>query len=392
MSSMKTITPSVLTTPILLKPDDFEKSNFNDTGDNGIIWKPLLAGYAAGCCGLIAGHPLDSLKVLLQNSTSGSSTAISSPGPQTLLRQHQPSSVRLPRPAVGATAKTMQRTATYAVAKKQHLATAAISSMPVNTSSSISMAVNQRSIWSLYSGISAPLVTVGLVQSLNFCLYDSFRRVLHQRDGNATTSENSYRDHDSLSNVFASSFAAGSIVSVVTSPLAVLKVKQQLMMWSLRKAIKDTAKQSGGIIRNFYTGYQTHLFCDSVGRSVFFVSYEFLKRSFQERKIRQSTHQQQQSITLPERMASACVAGMFSWSVIFPFDVIRSKTYAHTALFPNKIVPSPFTMAKNMMYGGSNGRITLKPFFRGFGVTVARAGPVAAVCLPVYDLTLEWLN
>ena len=32
-----------------------------------------------------------------------------------------------------------------------------------------------------------------------------------------------------------------------------------------------------------------------------------------------------------------------------------------------------------------------RPFFRGYFVTIARAGPVAAVSLPCYDLTLEWL-
>lgn len=218
-------------------------------GDNDvkISWKPLLAGYTAGCCGLIVGHPLDSLKVLLQNSTDGASNnafrAASSPE----LSRTAPV-MGLRRPAIGAVMSMQRRTlltsdsAAYAVARKY------MDSAPAISSSSTSSAIGKRSIRSLYAGISAPLVTVGLVQSLNFALYDSFRRILHQRDlENCEHSTyhhtTSYRDNDSLFNICTSAFASGSLVSVVTSPLVILKTKQQLMLWSLRKAIKDTMKQ-----------------------------------------------------------------------------------------------------------------------------------------------------
>lgn len=150
----------------------------------------------------------------------------------------------------------------------------------------------------------------------------------------------------------------------------------------------------GGIIRNFYAGYGIHLFCDSVGRSIFFVSYECLKKTTQQMKTRAGQENTATSsvppITVVERMASACMAGMISWGFIFPFDVIRSKTYAHTVLSPSQPIPSSFAMARRIWE--ADGRKSFRPFFRGFGVTVARAGPVAAVALPVYDLALNWLS
>jgi hypothetical protein len=33
-----------------------------------------------------------------------------------------------------------------------------------------------------------------------------------------------------------------------------------------------------------------------------------------------------------------------------------------------------------------------RAFYRGFSISILRAGPVAASVLPVYDLTLEWLS
>merc|ERR1712013_820824 len=102
-------------------------------------------------------------------------------------------------------------------------------------------------------------------------------------------------------------------------------------------------KQPRGLFRNFYAGYGMHLYCDSVGRSVFFVSYEFLKRVIQEQKSdNQRGIETCCSITVMERMFSACAAGMFSWAIIFPFDVVRSKTYAHTVLSSSQPVPSAF--------------------------------------------------
>ena len=87
-------------------------------------------------------------------------------------------------------------------------------------------------------------------------------------------------------------------------------------------------------------------------------------------------------------MICAGTSGMLCWTVIFPCDVIRSKIYARSALLPCKAdPPNAWTMTKDIWRNGG-----WKPFFRGFSITVARAGPVAAVVLPVYDLAFDWLQ
>ena len=224
-------------------------------------WKPFVAGYAAGCSGLIVGYPLDSMKVLLQNSTDVSiHNSLQSTTSSDLPRAN--SIVRLSRPAVGAVNSMQRRTlltsdsAAYAVARNslQNSSRKAIAPSSISSSaalqSSNSILIGKRSLRSLYSGISIPLATVGAIQSLNFALYDSFRRILHERDLQTSSGNNlvcidktDYRSHDSLQNVFMSAFMAGSTVSVITSPLVILKTKQQLMMWSLQQAVQDTIKQ-----------------------------------------------------------------------------------------------------------------------------------------------------
>jgi hypothetical protein len=68
-------------------------------------------------------------------------------------------------------------------------------------------------------------------------------------------------------------------------------------------------------------------------------------------------------------------------------DALRARLYSQT-----------------IMHGGASSQGALElfraiytqqgimPFYRGFGVTLLRAGPVSAAILPIYDMTLDWIN
>ena len=146
---------------------------------------PICAGYIAGSCGILVGHPLDSLKILLQTATT----------------------------------KTLP-------------STSQISPLP------------KRSLRSFYAGISVPLMTVGILQSLNFGMYDSFRKQFYHSHNQHNNDIHDYRTQDSLSNVILSASLAGAILSIFTSPLMVIKTKQQLQVWSMKDAARDTWKRS----------------------------------------------------------------------------------------------------------------------------------------------------
>ena len=137
--------------------------------------------------------------------------------------------------------------------------------------------------------------------------------------------------------------------------------------------------QKGGV-RNFYAGYPLHLLCDSVGRSLFFTTYEAIKRHL--RTSHSNYNDQSIVLSLPERMISATLAGMTAWSIVYPFDVVRTKLYAQN-------VTTNGTVGIAEMISSIYGSQGIRAFFRGYWVTVARSGPVAAAALPVYDYVLE---
>jgi solute carrier family 25 carnitine/acylcarnitine transporter 20/29 len=226
----------------------------------------------------------------------------------------------------------------------------------------------------LYAGISGPLITVGALQSANFLLYDSIRRTLHRKD-HPHAADLDYLNHDSISNVALSALGTRTLMSVLTSPLFVVKTKQQVMTWRVQRTIRDTWRHGG---RGFFVGFGPHFVNETIGRAVYFGTYEVAKRHLAK---------EGETASLSDRMIAACSSGIACWAVIFPFDVLRSRVYQRAILLDGN-TGSAWDLSRSM-YVHQGG---LKPFYRGFGVTVLRAGPVAAAVLPVYDTTLEWLN
>lgn len=316
----------------------------------------LFAGYIAGSGGLVIGHPLDSLKVLAQTSSSASAAAPARAG------------------AVFPAWQALPAGRWSAAAPTKNVAAAALRS-------------HARTVRNLYAGISTPLATVGAMQALNFSIFDSVRRLLYMHCSFARTGaalpgvsfrNTEYRDHDTLLSVALASFIGGGAMAFVTSPIQVIKTKQQILICDTKTAARDILAVGGW--RGFYMGFGAHLFCHCVGRAFYYPTYEQLKRS-----IAATGGRGRRKLTTPERMFCAGVAGIVCWTVIFPFDSVRSRICAGPASPSGG--RSSMEMAR-IMYGEGGAR----PFYRGFGWTILRAFPVAAVVLPLYDYSLDWLS
>ena len=376
----------------------------------------LIAGYAAGTCGIVVGHPLDSIKVLLQTNGVGMSTrnaTNASTGPATQPQQGHPKSsggnaeTAMTR-AAAQSSQTISSSNFGASSSKANVSTVATKETSRFKSNSV---IGKRSLRALYAGVTGPLLTAGLLRSLDFAIYDSARRALYQRQlqseySNGTTTHghnDDYLHYDNLSNVAIASFATGAATSMITSPLAVIKTKQQIMVWGFRKAVLETY-HSGSLnnarpnvlkgLQNFYTGFGLHFFCFAFGGSVYFTTYEMAKRKFAQNKINDQTSAifnnkvSTQNLPLSERMISAAIAGTTCWAAIFPADVIRSRLYAQSLGHQSSSMQlNGFELARQMVKEQG-----VRSLYRGMGVTVARAGPVAAAVLPVYDSVLAWLS
>lgn len=376
------------------------------------IQNSICAGYIAGSVGLLVGHPLDSLKVLLQTSSISSTNHPNN-------NNHSSSSISSTINSSSISNNTNNAVSANNIHRRMHTSSSTCKST-VNGNGNAAIIISKRSLRSLYSGIGIPLFTVGLLQSTNFMLYDSIRRVLYyqsQRTTHCNVNVNThtftdtpnsysypssylYLYEDSLWNVCAASGLAGGMLSLVTSPLQVIKTFQQLMpQWNVPFILKNFN------IKALYAGYGAHFACDTFGRMIYFGVYEGMKREFvcnnnKTNDMHASVTGTHGNIAMWQRMVSAAVAGMTCWTVIFPADVIRCRIYnrmlrsfgssssaATSAVSSLTSVTTSLEMAREIFSNNKQG------FYRGcgFGLTVMRAGPVAAAVLPVYDVALEWL-
>jgi Mitochondrial carrier protein len=271
----------------------------------------------------------------------------------------------------------------------------------------------------LYAGMSGPLFTVGLVQSINFGTYDTTRRILyygsawnnndHANNNNKT---DDYLHNDSLRNVAISSMTAGAVLACFTSPMMIIKTKQQLQGMSFRQAAREVllgttatttaaaSSSSSSIFQRtgMYTGFAPHFACETIGRGIYMCTYEALKRHLAARQSGDDDDDKEEAegssnrkISLSIRMVSAACAGIAGNAVVYPMDVIRCRFYAQTNVPVEQRSKNMRQLIQTIYHQERRGG-SMRGFYRGFGVTLLRAGPVAAAVLPIYDITLETLN
>jgi Mitochondrial carrier protein len=362
------------------------------------VCNSIAAGYCAGISGTIIGHPLDSLKVWLQ---TGNNTPIKAIHKTQVL-------AALTSGSTGSSA-TSTKIGNNIVPASSSRTLSTMVVPPISIPMQAGNVMSQFKV--LYAGVSGPLVTVGLIQSINFALYDSFRRILYAHDHPASASKNedssaNYLYSDSLTNIGISSMATGVILSIITNPLLLVKTRQQTasrngrhlgFLDAFRQIYSNSYAASSGssmkpssiqsTTQQMFRGYAPHFVAEVIGRGVYFVSYEYLKRSFVEQHNNKCTTMMNDPIvqcSLTQRMISAAVAGTICWSVIYPFDAVRSRMFVAD---PTTVPSSTYHMIRYMYKTGG-----VRSFFRGYFVTMIRAGPVAAFVLPVYDISLERIS
>lgn len=409
----------------------------------------MIAGYLAGFSGTIVGYPLDSLKVWVQTNTLGknrhlegsninsnSNSNSTSRKKKKGIGNNTSESVTLNRGSCGksrsstTSTKNNNNTNLSGARRSNSTKTKAKASLKIPstsmTTSTMTMTMPQkatgalgrmrlllanpvskvvRTARALYSGVTGPLFTVGMVQSVNFATYDATRRFLYDKDNNNNNNRHlsdpgEYLTHDSLQNVALSGSVGGMATAVLTAPLLMIKINQQITGNSFRRAVREifvvvteSSKSTATSwrfrpFRPYGSAFVPHALSESIGRAIYVTTYEGLKRSLANSNS-SSSNSSTSSLSLRERMACAAASGIVCWATFFPLDALRNRMYhaaaakqggATTATATNAIVDTIRTMRNE------------RAFYRGFSISILRAGPVAASVLPVYDLTLEWLS
>jgi hypothetical protein len=394
----------------------------------------MIAGYLAGFSGTIVGYPLDSLKVWVQTNTLGKNRHLESSSNSRKKKKvlgNNSESLKLNRDSCGKSrssttststknnkssgARRSNSTKTKAKAAMQipstsatrtmtmmpQRATGALERIRIILANPVSKVV--RTVRALYSGVTGPLFTVGMVQSVNFATYDATRRFLYDNDDKNNNSDpGDYLTHDSLRNVALSGSVGGMATAVLTAPLLMIKINQQITGNSFRRAFREifvvvespTSKATSTSwrflpFRPYGSAFVPHALSESIGRAIYVTTYEGLKRSLANSKRHNGSNNSSSStssLSLRERMVCAAGSGIVCWATFFPLDALRNRMYHAAAknnttrMTTNAIVETIRTMRNE------------RAFYRGFSISILRAGPVAASVLPVYDLSLEWLS
>ncbi|GFS88263.1 hypothetical protein NPIL_702771 [Nephila pilipes] len=281
--------------------------------------------FDVGCAGVLVGHPFDTVKVRLQTQDSSNK-------------------------------------------------------MYRGTFHCLSTIVKQESFQGLFKGMSSPMVGLAAINAIVFGVY-----------GNITRASSS---PISLQTQFLAGSAAGLIQSFVTSPMELAKTRMQLQGQDARQAkapfwqrnkimyknpldcLMKAFKSEG--FRGVYRGLGSTILRDAPGFGVYFSGYEYLMGLVSDPKGVPNT------VTL---LSVGGLAGVISWIVIYPVDVIKSRLQAD-GMDGNEKKYKNFLDCIRKSYKMEGFPV----FTKGLNSTIIRAFPTNAATFTVVTWVLMMFN
>ncbi|XP_059499150.1 mitochondrial carnitine/acylcarnitine carrier protein-like [Stegostoma tigrinum] len=225
--------------------------------------KNLLAGGIGGVCLILAGHPLDTVKVRLQT-------------------QGKP---------------TVSRTPIYSGAFD-----------------CIRKTVANEGLTGLYKGMGAPLLAITPVTAVLFFGYGVGKKLQQQHP----------EEHLSKHQLFIAGMVSGVFSSIIQSPVERIKCLLQVQTGrGDRKysgpsdCVKQLYKESG--LAGIYKGTGLTLLRDIPANGVYFLSYEWLKEMLT------PEGESDARLSTPRILLAGGMAGTFNWMVAIPADVVKSR-------------------------------------------------------------------
>lgn len=262
--------------------------------------------------------------------------------------------------------------------------------------------LKQEGIRGLYKGCLPPILTQGMINSLLFFGESSTMHLLQPdlKPGEMGTSRNT----------ILAGCAGGILQCVLLVPSDVVKCVMQAEEVSTTAVTSTNIRPTGSAgaaattaaikeveknafvrtyeciqkiyraegLRGFYKGLGMTVMREAPSIGFYFFVYRSTKEIFTEMEGRPKANPSTAAI-----LASGGIAGAASWSVVYPFDVIKTNMQI-APLEANGKVIGAWDMTKRLYknYGS-------KVFFRGLGTTVFRAFPVNASTFFVYEKLKE---
>ncbi|CAL9184627.1 unnamed protein product [Musa hybrid cultivar] len=300
--------------------------------------REFVAGGIGGMAGVVSGHPLDTLRISLQQPPA-------------------------PSPAAAAAATATAR-------------------RPVSAVGLLRSILATEGPAALYRGMGAPLASVAFQNAMVFQVYAIFSRAFDSKSMNESPS---YRS------VALSGVGTGALQSLILSPVELVKIKLQLQMTGEKgykrggigpiSVAKEIVNKEG--MKGVYRGLWITVLRDAPSHGVYFWTYEYAREQIHPgcRKTCQES--------LGTMLVAGGLAGVVSWICCYPLDVVKSRLQAQSK--PQAGQPPPKYLGIVDCIRKSVQEEGVAVLFRGMGTAVARAFVVNGAIFSAYELALRSL-
>ncbi|OBZ83062.1 putative mitochondrial carrier C29A3.11c [Choanephora cucurbitarum] len=243
-----------------------------------------------------------------------------------------------------------------------------------------------------FRGMIPPLVTVSIIKSVSFSIYEGTKGYLLQH-GSQFDNLNSVAKVASIGGG-----VSGAFIGILSCPLELVKIQRQLEQMMLKSqieaghlsaseaslaqsstswnAVRQIVKRKG--IFGLWSGLGCHSARDALGTSIYFGGYESMKFLL-------SKQQAEGGATTGPlvHFMSGGFCGILSWLFVFPVDAIKTNLQKDI-MMPQPKYNGVLDCAKHLVK--KNG---IKSLYRGLNVTLLRAFPIHSLNFLVYEQVLK---
>ncbi|XP_076994628.1 solute carrier family 25 member 48 isoform X2 [Tamandua tetradactyla] len=263
-----------------------------------------------------------------------------------------------------------------------------------NTLNCILTVYRRESVFGFFKGMSFPLASIAVYNSVVFGVFRSTQRLLSRLRGE----ELGAGPARSLGDLVLASMVVGVVSVGLGGPVDLVKIRLQLQTHPSREAslcskpravapreqplyqgpvhcITTIVRTEG--LAGLYRGASAMLLRDVPGYCLYFIPYEFLNEWITP-----------EACTGPSPCAvwlAGGIAGAISWGTATPMDVVKSRLQAD-GVYLNKYKGVLDCISQSYQKEG------LKVFFRGITVNAVRGFPTSAAMFLGYELSLQALR
>jgi hypothetical protein len=225
--------------------------------------------------------------------------------------------------------------------------------------------------------LTPPVLGAAAENAVVFTAFNTMRRLI---DG-----EDSHPDKMSAGALVASGMFAGAAVSMVLTPVELIKIRLQVQQDGVRlykgplHCIAMTVK-TDGLAKGLFKGHSSTLLREMPGNTVWFGVYQSVMNAFA------GHYGSRDAVPLPLAAVAGACGGLGYWGVPFPADVIKSKLQAWKTV-PGELPPTFVSLFKHTWKTEG-----IRGLYAGLGVTLLRAIPGSGTVFLVYEVALRIMN